>query len=431
MRRAEIIAVGSELLLGGRLDTNSVFLSEKLASLGVEVRYKSVVGDNVTDIADAIRGAARRAQIVLLTGGLGPTQDDCTRQAVARVTGRPLRRRAEAIETLRHYLAARGRIPTAGQLRQVLIPSGADLLPNPVGSAPGFSLVWKGCLLAALPGVPSEAERMFDAAVVPKLLQKKRPREREHGIVHRVFHTFGLIEAEVDERLKGLVRPGGSVRLGLLASPLGVSVSLTAVGLPLKKIEVLEDLVREMRRRLGDSLYAEGVETMEEVVGQHLAQRGLTLAVAESCTGGLIGHRLTQVPGSSAYLDRVVVAYSNRAKQEVLGVPEHLFQKYGAVSAEVAAAMAAGARERSHVDIGLSVTGIAGPGGGTELKPVGLVYIGLNAGGCHASQEHESSESMTEEFHFHGDRQTVKLRASQAALNILRHWLMKPGNPSL
>ncbi|MES4785569.1 MAG: competence/damage-inducible protein A, partial [Nitrospiraceae bacterium] len=224
-----------------------------------------------------------------------------------------------------------------------MIPSGADLLPNPVGSAPGFSLVWKGCLLAALPGVPSEAERMFDAAVVPKLLQKTRPREREHGIVHRVFHTFGLIEAEVDERLKGLVRPGGSVRLGLLASPLGVSVSLTAVGLPLKKIEVLEDLVREVRRRLGDSLYAEGVETMEEVVGQHLAQRGLTLAVAESCTGGLIGHRLTQVPGSSAYLDRVVVAYSNRAKQEVLGVPEHLFQKYGAVSAEVAAAMAAGA----------------------------------------------------------------------------------------
>lgn len=424
MCRGEIIAVGSELLLGGRADTNSLFLSEKLASLGIEVRYKSVVGDDVRDIADAVRIAARRARVVLLTGGLGPTEDDCTRQAVARATGRPLRRRAEALEALRRYLAVRGRTPTAGQLRQALIPSGADLLPNPIGSAPGFCLVWKGCLLAALPGVPSEAESMFDAAVASKLLQMRRPDERRKRIAYRVFHTFGLIETEVEERLKGLVQPDDSIRLGLLASPLGVAVSLIGIGLPPKKIEALENLVQEVRRRLGDSLYAEGTETMEEVVGRHLTQRGLTLAVAESCTGGLIGHRLTQVPGSSAYLDRVAVTYSNRSKQELLGIPEWLLHQYGAVSAEVAAAMAERVRERSHVDIGLSVTGIAGPGGGTEQKPVGLVYVGLDAGRC-GSLRCDGLGSMTQEFRFLGDRQAIKLRTSQAALNLLRNWLMK------
>lgn len=418
MRRGEIITVGSELLLGGRLDTNSLFLTEGLAQAGVEVRYKSVVGDAEADIVTALRTAVRRVNVVVMTGGLGPTTDDCTRQAVARATSHPLRRRAEALEGMRRRLAAWGRTPTQAQLRQGLIPLGAEVLDNPVGSAPGFLLKWRGCLIAALPGVPSEAEQMFATALVPKLA-RLAVNGKPGLIERRVLHTYGILEAEVDQRLKGLVSPGG-VRLGLLASPLGVAVSLTASGVQVTAKD-MDGLVQLIRRRIGKYIFAEGPDTMEAVVGRHLANRGVMLAVAESCTGGLIGHRLTQMPGSSVYLDRVAVCYSNRAKTELLGVPEALIRRYGAVSAEVAAAMARGVRIRSGVGVGLSVTGIAGPAGGTEQKPVGLVYIGLNARrfrGVHG-------ESLTREFRFHGTRDAIKLRASQAALNLLRQWLIE------
>jgi nicotinamide-nucleotide amidase len=240
-------------------------------------------------------------------------------------------------------------------------------------------------------------------------------------IVRQVFHTFGLAEADVDAKLKGLISKGVPVDLGLLASPMGVLVSLTTKGnISAKKISrnVLQKLADDLRLRLSDWLFAEGGDTMEEVVGRELATRGLTVAVAESCTGGLIGHRLTQVAGSSAYLDRGAVCYSNRAKTEMLGVPADLIVLQGAVSKEVAAAMACGIRERANVSVGLSVTGIAGPGGGTETKPVGLVYIGLDDG---------TGRPITQEFRFHGDRNGIKQRSSQAALDLLRRWLLGKG----
>ncbi len=424
MQQAEIIAVGSELLLGGRLDTNSLFLTDGLASAGIEVRFKSVVGDEEADIVEAIRTASGRADVVVLTGGLGPTLDDRTRQAVSRATGRPLRRRAEAFEGMRRRLAAWGRTPTRAQLRQALIPSGAEVLANPVGSAPGFYLKWKSCVLVTLPGVPSEAEQMFAVAVAPRLAREAAAQGRQGRIERRMLQTFGLAESDLDLRLRGLVRAESGVRLGLLASPLGVLVSLTACRIRpkanRKEERILDRLVRAVQKRIGAYVYAEGDETMEEVVGRHLVSNRLTLAVAESCTGGLIGHRLTQVPGSSTYLDRVAVCYSDQAKIELLGVPKHLIRRHGAVSAEVAAAMARGIRLRSHAGVGLSVTGIAGPGGGTAQKPVGLVYVGLNAGGSGQS-------SLIREFRFHGDRHSIKLRASQAALEMLRQWLVRYG----
>jgi nicotinamide-nucleotide amidase len=420
VRRGEIIAIGSELLLGGRLDTNALFLTEGLASVGVEVRYKSVVGDDVEDIVAAIRTAVRRADVAVMTGGLGPTVDDRTRQAVARATGRPLRRRAEALEGMKRRLAAWGRVPTEAQLRQGLIPVGAEVLDNPVGSAPGFLLKWRGCQLAALPGVPYEAERMCAVALLPRLA-KVTVRDKQERIERRVFHTYGILEVELDQKLKDVIPPSGSVRLGLLASPLGVAVSLTASGASVTA-RAMDRLVQQVRKRIGAYIFAEGADTMEAVIGRHLAGRKITLAVAESCTGGLIGHRLTQVPGSSTYLDRVAVCYSNRAKTELLGVPEPLIRRHGAVSGPVAAAMAKGVRIKSRVDIGLSVTGIAGPGGGTPQKPVGLVYIGLNARRSHGV----SGGNVVKEFRFHGLRDAVKLRASQAALNLLRQWLIRP-----
>ncbi|WP_447977008.1 competence/damage-inducible protein A [Candidatus Nitrospira bockiana] len=411
----EIIAVGSELLVGGCVETNSVWLGERLGRLGVEVRFKSVVGDDDADIASAVSVAVRRAEVILLTGGLGPTVDDRTRHALARITARPLRRRREAVEAMTRRLAAWGRTPTSGQLRQALIPAGAVLLPNPVGTAPGFALRWRGRLIAALPGVPKEAEEMFDVSLSGHLGGDDAGR-----IERRVFHTFGLIESEVDRRLAGMAAGATAVQVGIVASPLGVSVSLTACGPPDRMAPVLDRAARQVKRRLGTFLYGEGEETMEAIVGRHLVERGLTLSLAESCTGGLIAHRLTQVPGSSAYVDRGLVCYSNAAKTELLGVPERLLARYGAVSHPVAAAMARGVRLRSRTRIGLSVTGIAGPGGGSARKPVGLVFIGLDAG----RTRHRAAVRMTREWRFHGDRATIKLRASQAALDLLRRWLV-------
>lgn len=417
---AETIAIGTELLIGGRSDSNSIFLADELGQLGITVRFKSVVGDERQDIVTAIHIAMKRAQVIILTGGLGPTVDDCTREAVAQATGHRLGRRKEALEGLTARLAQWGRTPNRAQLRQAMIPSSATVLKNPVGSAPGFCLARKKALIISLPGVPREMEAMMRQEVVPLLLAASASAGLSLGapIVRQVFHTFGLPEADVDAKLNGLVSKGLPVDLGLLASPMGVLVSLTTKGnqsAPEKNRDLLQKLADDVRSRLGEWLFAEGRDTMEEVVGRELAKRGLLLAVAESCTGGLIGHRLTQVAGSSAYVDRGAVCYSNRAKTEMLGVPADLIARRGAVSQEVAAAMACGIRERANVSVGLSVTGIAGPGGGTEAKPVGLVYIGLDGG---------IGQPITREFRFHGDRNVIKQRSSQAALDLLRRWLL-------
>jgi len=417
---AEIIAIGTELLIGGRSDSNSLFLADELGRLGIAVRFKSVVGDERQDIVTAIETAVKRAQVIVMTGGLGPTVDDCTREAVAYATGHRLGRRKEALEGMTARLAQWGRTPNRAQLRQAMIPSGATVLKNPIGSAPGFCLSWKKVLIVSLPGVPREMEEMMWQEVVPLLRAATESSERlsRSPIVRQVFHTFGLVEADVDAKLTGLIPKGAPVDLGMLASPMGVLVSLTTKGnqsAPEQNRDLLQKLAQDVRSRLSDWLFAEGRDTMEEVVGRELTKRGLMLAVAESCTGGLIGHRLTQVAGSSAYLDRGVVCYSNRAKTEMLGVPMELIARHGAVSKEVAAAMACGIRQRANVSVGLSVTGIAGPGGGTETKPVGLVYIGLDGG---------TGRPITREFRFHGDRNVIKQRSSQAALDLLRRWLL-------
>ncbi len=425
MSTAEIIAVGSELLLGGRTETNSVFLAGLLAEQGIRVRWKTVVGDSLDDVGDAVAQAAARAKIVFVTGGLGPTVDDVTREAVARVTRKPLRLYPQAWRAIRTRMKLAGRAVSENQRRQAFLPEGAQLLRNAVGTAPGFFLKWKRAGVFCIPGVSHEARTMFSESVLP-ILQRERwlgtPAET------RIIHTFGLAEGDIDRRIEGIILPDDPIRLGLLASALGVSVSLT--WFPPKKprkratsddaaaqshasLDDPEKKVDKVVRVLGNYVFATNGRGMEDVVGQSLRAQGLTIALAESCTGGLIGHRLTEVAGSSAYVDRGVTCYSNQSKIEVLGVPSSILKKYGAVSGPVAKAMAEGIRSRSGVDVGLSVTGVAGPGGGTRSKPVGLVYVGLSA----------PRQSVTTAFRFHGDRKTIKLRASQAALDVLRRWL--------
>ena len=414
---AETIAIGSELLVGGRSDSNSLFIADALAAIGIEVRFKTIVGDDQSDIAGVLTTACRRAGIVIMTGGLGPTVDDCTREAIAAVTGFRLARRKEAFEGMRARLAQWGRTPNKGQLRQALIPSTATVLPNPVGSAPGFAIAWKGAHIVALPGVPSEMKAMMEQSVVQLLVARldRSAQARPHPITRVIFHTWGLPESDVDAKLQGLIQKRTPIALGLLASPTGVLVSLTTKAHQSIKEPVLQSLAEGVRTRLREWIYAEGQETLEEVVGRLLRRQKLTVAVAESCTGGLIGYRLTQVPGSSAYVDRGALCYSNQAKTDMLGVPVRLIEQHGAVSREVAEAMARGMRDRAGVSVALSVTGIAGPGGATETKPVGLVYIGLNG---------SNGDVTSKECRFHGDRSMIRQRAAQAALDVLRRWLI-------
>jgi nicotinamide-nucleotide amidase len=272
---AETIAIGTEMLIGGRSDSNSLFLADELGKLGIAVRFKSVVGDERQDIVTIIHTAVKRSHVIVMTGGLGPTIDDCTREAVADATGHRLGRRKEALEGMMARLAQWGRTPNTGQLRQAMIPSGATVLKNPVGSAPGFCLTWKKALIICLPGVPREMEEMMRQEVVPLLraASESSGRSFRAPIARQVFHTFGLAEADVDASLNGLVSKGMPVALGLLASPMGVLVSLTTKGnqsIPEKNRDLLQKLANDVRSRLSDWLFAEGQETMEEVVGREL-----------------------------------------------------------------------------------------------------------------------------------------------------------------
>jgi nicotinamide-nucleotide amidase len=410
--KAEIIATGSELLWDGLTETNSVYLADRLIELGFDPIHKSVVGDEERSMTEVIRQAASRAPVVVITGGLGPTEDDLTKKVVSRIAGRRLILQEKLLEPLRKRFEERGQAMPAQVTRQALMPARSIVVPNPMGSAPGLILHWENSYLICLPGVPHEMRPMYEATVRPFLMQRfpSRPWNELHS-----FRTYGLMESGVNERLADLMIGHRQVRIGMTAKPTGVDVRIVGTGRNKEEVRVLlEGLLQKVEERLADVLYGRGRDEMEAVVGRLLRDRQMKLAVAESCTGGLIGHRLTQVPGSSDYLDRIEVCYSNRAKVEALGVPSDLIEANGAVSAPVVAAMARGVRRRAGTDFGLAVTGIAGPGGGTADKPVGLVYFGLDDG----------REVRTTFARFSGDRSAIKLRASQHALDLVRRALV-------
>ena len=410
--KAEIIATGSELLWDGRTETNSVYLADRLIELGFEPIHKSVVGDDERMMTEVIRQAASRAPVVLITGGLGPTEDDLTKKVVSQMTGRRLILQEKLLERLRKRFSDRQQAMPVQNTRQALMPARSAVIPNPAGSAPGFILHWDNSYLICLPGVPHEMRSMFEATVRPFLLQ--RFPSRCWNELHS-FRTYGVMESVVNERLADLMIGHRQVRIGMTAKPTGVDVRILGTGRTREEVALLlKDLLLKVEERLADILYARGPEEMESVVGRLLTERHRKLAVAESCTGGLIGHRLTNIPGSSDYLDRVAVCYSDRAKTELLGVSPELIRANGAVSASVAGAMAQGVRRSAQTDLGLSVTGIAGPGGATPEKPVGLVFFGLD----------DARGTRTTFTRFSGDREAIKFRASQFALDWLRRALI-------
>lgn len=416
-RRAEIIATGSEFLWGGLTESNSVYMADQLIALGFEPIHKSVVGDEEALMAEVIRQAASRAAVVLITGGLGPTEDDITKKVVSQVTGRRLILQEKLLEGFRRWFAERTQEMPVQITRQALMPARSIVIPNPVGSAPGLILHWEHTYLICLPGVPSEMRAMFGATVRP-FLGHRFPSRRWNEL-HR-FRTFGLMESVVNERLADLMIGHPKVRIGLTAGPAGVDVRILVTGRNRGEVRVLMDeLLPEIEERLEPVLYTKEPEEMEAVVGRLLKAGRMRLAVGESCTGGLIGHRLTNVPGSSDYLDQVVVCYSDEAKTKLLEVSPDLIRTHGAVSAAVVGAMARGVRKSAGTDWGLAVTGIAGPGGATPEKPVGLVFFGLDDG----------SETKTAFARFPGDREMIKFRASQFALDMLRRRLLERKGP--
>jgi nicotinamide-nucleotide amidase len=409
--RVEIIATGSELLSGGVPETNSIFLSEGLLLVGLETAFKTVVGDDEKDMEEALHRAMDRADAVIVTGGIGPTEDDITRKVIAKIAKRRLVLNEDALKAIHARLSGRGREYVSTNDRQALIPAGARLIQNPVGIAPGFFLDEENTFIAVLPGVPKEMAAMFIEGLRPVL------EERFGGkifIRRRILHTCGVSESVVNQSIQDIMKRGVPT-VGLTAKESGVDIRIIASETGAERTQSLIDSTEAaIRERLGDAVYSVDGQPMEEVVGALLKQRRLKLAVAESCTGGLIGARITNIAGSSEYFERAAVTYSNPAKTEMLGVPGVLLERYGAVSSEVAAAMARGIRETAKTDLGLSVTGIAGPDGGTEQKPVGLVYTALAS--AHGVK--------TNEHRFLGNREHVRMKASQMALDMVRRHLI-------
>jgi nicotinamide-nucleotide amidase len=408
--KAELIAVGTELLLGEITDTNATYISQQFAAIGVDLHYRHTVGDNLQRLVGVLRLAMGRSDVVLLCGGLGPTEDDVTREALAVATGRPLRRDERAVEDLKKFFAARGRTPSEANFKQCEAPEGATLLPNTCGTAPGVFLEHQGVWLFAVPGPPPEMREMMRLEVLPRL--RDRVRAEGGGILHtRVLRLCDIGESDVATALADIISQQTDPTIALYASPGEVRVRLaTKDSDDAAAAARLNALANQIRERTGAHVYGEDEDSMEVAVGKALLAAGATCAVAESCTGGLIASRITDVPGASRYFVAGIVAYDNRIKTSVLGVPPEVIEAHGAVSRECAVAMAEGVRKLSGADYAVATTGIAGPDGGTAEKPVGLVYVAVaDAQGNDCVQQLWPST-----------REQFKQRVSQMALNLLR-----------
>ncbi len=409
---AEIIIIGEEILSGQTVDSNSAFIARKLADIGIEVIRKSTVGDRPDDIKEAIQAAWKRSPVTIMTGGLGPTTDDVTKNAICAAFDRKLVLNDEVLRHLEALFASRKRKMPAIAQSQALQPQGADLVMNPVGTAPAIVFQDSERFFAALPGVPAEMEALVEQAIVPYL--SKRPGRAT--IIMRRIRTIGITETEIAETIADLEPASDKLRLAYLPSYKGVDLRVTAIGTNLAETEAAaEQLSRAIALKLGDYVYATGDESMPEIVARLLKASGKTLATAESCTGGLIAKQLTDLAGSSEFFVGSVVSYSNSVKEAVLGVSRQLLAEKGAVSHEVAEAMAQGVLKLTGSDYAISVTGIAGPGGATAEKPVGLVFVG------YADKKDNVAAIKMNLF---GTRERIRERSATQALDFLRRKLL-------
>jgi nicotinamide-nucleotide amidase len=417
--KACILAIGSEMLTPFRVDTNSLFITERLNTIGYDVRLKAVVADDIGELARVIEGALAWADLIVITGGLGPTEDDLTRDAVARVLGLALDVDESIVDRLRDRFARRGMTMPEINRRQAMVPRGAAVLPNPNGTAPGLWIEKGSAALVLLPGPPREMKPMLEAVIAERLA----PKSKGSGLFRRVLKITGRAESDVDAQAAPIYGKWASQTVPISTTILAVlgQIELHLTARAASKAEAdaaLDPAVLEMQTALGPSVYSVDGRPLEHVVGDLLREYRMTIATAESCTGGLLASRLTDVPGSSDYVDRGVVCYSNRAKTDLAGVAEALIAEHGAVSEPVALAMAEGIRSRAGTNVGVGITGIAGPGGGTPEKPVGTVAIAVAV----------DEETRVRTFQFLGSREMVKFQAAQSALNMTRLMVLRqPG----
>lgn len=412
MLSAEIIAIGSELLTPTKTDTNSLWLTEKLNEIGVEVKLKTIVGDDESRLEETIKDALNRSDIVVTTGGLGPTEDDITRKISAKAVGRELVFDENVLEEIKARFRTFAREMPETNKRQAFIIEGAKVLPNPNGSAVGMSLEIGEKFLVVLPGPPRELKPMFENFVLPKL----RESAGEIYVRRKILRVSGLGESAVDELIAPIYKEYKNVNTSILFNRSEIELHLTAQTDTIEKANrLLAELSDRIAEKLGSAVFAMNGETMEEIVGKLLTDAKKTLSVAESCTGGLIAERLTEISGSSAYFIEAAITYSNEAKIRTLGVSREIIETHGAVSRETVEAMASGMREKAGTDYAIAVTGIAGPTGGNEEKPVGLVFIGYA----------DENQTKSIKINLPGDRYLIRWRSSQAALDFLRRQIMK------
>jgi len=412
---AEIIAVGSEMLTPLRQDTNSLYLTDKLNDLGVEVRFKCVVGDDLEGLTAATKLAMRRSDIIIFTGGLGPTEDDVTREAVAEALGLKLQRDQAIIAQLEERFAKRGMKMSANNFKQADILASATVMPNTLGTAPGQWIAGKydgqERLLMLLPGPPYEMKALFETECIPRL----RARIPLQHIATRTLKMAMMPESQVDARVAPIYKTYPDIDTTILAGGGEIQLHLRCREDSQADAETrVQELADKIEDELGDAIFSRKGETIEQIVSYLLQMRGMTLAVAESCTGGLLAERITSLSGSSRYFLGGAVVYSNELKTQFANVPKALIDKHGAVSREVATAMAEGIRKRCLASYGIGITGVAGPSGGTEQKPVGLVYIALA----------EEEGTQVAERNFPGDRKRIRQFATQQALEMIRRALL-------
>jgi nicotinamide-nucleotide amidase len=416
--QAEIITIGTELLLGEVVDTNSCFIAEKLSQFGINLYWKGTVGDNWTRICTAIGKALERSDVVIISGGLGPTQDDLTKEVVAAVVGEKLVLKPEALKQIEQRLKARGRAMSLSNSRQAYFPETAEIIPNPIGTAPG---VWweKGSkTIICLPGVPAELKMMMEESVIPRLKQKGNLKQ----LFTRVMRFRGIGESAVEDTLHEMIQSQTDPTLALYASHGEVHLRIRTMQNTSREAEVLimpiEEKVREL---LGNYIYKLRPEA-SELIPELLVRRKQTLSTAESCTGGLIAGTFTNKPGSSQYFSGSVVSYSNQVKMKLLSVREEDLQTYGAVSEPVALAMVHGVRALIETDYAIAVTGVAGPGGGSTEKPVGTVYIAV---------EGPDDRQLVKRFQFIGDRSDIRSRTVREAMELLLELMTQKEDSSI
>ena len=411
--KAEIISIGSEILRGQITDTNANFIAKKLVKLGIDLEHISVVSDNPESLLSTLKLALQRSDLIITTGGLGPTEDDITYQTIARALNLKLIKYPEAEENLKRILKKINKAISPSNLKQIYLPEGAKIIINQYGTAPAMILEKDNKIICSFPGVPHEMKNLIEENLIPYLKEKFPPSIIKKS---KTLKITGLGESSVNELIRDHINKQSNFSFGIYANPEDIQVQITTQAPSEKEADkLLQSSVKQLSKILGNYIYGSDEESIEEVAGNLLMTKKLKVAVAESCTGGMLGELITRIPGSSEYFQGGVISYSAKVKEDLLKVPPEVIKKYGEVSKEVAELMAESVRRCCYSDIGISITGIAGPGGATEKKKVGLVYMALADG----------KKTITQKHQLFGNRQLIRLRAALRALNMLRMYLME------